>query len=125
MPRLASFTSMRSIVLVMCAALANMPGAAAAASPSGDRAQAAASGSLPRPVRLARNDAAHSRHLRAAQVRVVSFKRTTWPDGCLGLGGAGVMCTQQLVAGYRAVFTVRGRRVVYRTDLHGTYRAER
>jgi hypothetical protein len=30
-----------------------------------------------------------------------------------------------MVRGYRAVFVVRGRRVVYRTDLHTTYRVER
>jgi len=59
----------------------------------------------------ASSSAAHRRYLRAAQVRVVRYTRRTWPDGCLGLGGPEVICTQALVDGYRAVFEVRGKRV--------------
>lgn len=113
------------LLVLFAAAPAYACGAApAAGGPGSERAQAAST-ALPRPVRLARNHAAHSRGLRASQVRVVSVRRRTWPDGCLGLGGADMMCTQAMVEGYRAVFAVRGRRVAYRTDLHGTYRVER
>ena len=114
---------MRLFALMLCSALLVPAGGAAAASRSALGAQAAST--LPRPVRLARNHAAHSRNLRAAQVRVVSVTRRTWPDGCLGLSDPDVMCTSALVRGYRAVFSVRGKRVVYRTDLHSKYRVER
>jgi hypothetical protein len=106
--------------LVLCAAV---PAPSAVAGSSTQLAQAAST--LPRPVRLARNDAAHRRDLRASQVRVVRYTRRTWPDGCLGLGGPDVICTQALVDGYRAVFEVRGRRVVYRTDMYELFRVER
>jgi hypothetical protein len=127
-----------ALALLLCAAAApagavgaaGTAGAASAAAgadaASGDRERAqAAHHRLPRPVRLARNHAAHSRGLRASEVRVVRYGRRTWPDGCLGLGGPDLVCTQALVDGYRAVFDVRGKRVVYRTDLHDTYRVER
>ncbi|MEA2138360.1 MAG: hypothetical protein QOG56_1510 [Solirubrobacteraceae bacterium] len=113
----------RLLALASCTALLALACATPAASLGASRAQAA-SPTLPRPVRLARNHAAHSRHLRAAQVRVVSYVRRTWPDGCLGIAAADVMCTQELVAGYRAVFVVRAKRVAYRTDLHDRYRVE-
>ena len=103
---------------------ASVAGGSVVANASADSVQAA-SRTLPRPVRLARNDAAHRRDLRASQVRVVRYTRRTWPDGCLGLGGPDVICTQALVDGYRAVFEVRGRRVVYRTDMNDTFRIER
>jgi Tfp pilus assembly protein FimT len=121
--RRAILVGMRHSVLVVVAVLATFACATAAASFEGERTRAAAGRSLPRPVRLARNDAAHRRHLRAAQVRVVSVKRRTWPDSCLGLGGR-EFCAQVLVKGYRAVFVVRGRRLVYRTDLTSVYRLE-
>ena len=114
-----------ALALVLCtAAPASVAGGVAVASSSADSVQAA-SRTLPRPVRLARNDAAHRRDLRASQVRVVRYTRRTWPDGCLGLGGPDVICTQALVDGYRAIFEIRGRRVVYRTDMYDTYRVER
>ena len=115
-----------ALALVLCAAAAPAPAAAqpAAGGGHGELAQAAKH-KLPRPVRLARNHAAHSRNLRASEVRVVRYSRRTWPDGCLGLGGPDLVCTQALVDGYRAVFEVRGRRVVYRTNLYDNFRAER
>ena len=114
---------MRIALLLAGAVLVALASGAVGPSTPSDSVQAATS--LPRPVRLARNDAAHRRNLRASQVKVVSYKRRTWPDGCLGLGGTGAICTQQLVAGYRAVFLVRGRRVAYRTDLRNLIRVER
>jgi hypothetical protein len=120
--RRAILVAMRLSVLVLVVVLVTVACATAAASPRGERAQVAVR-SLPRPVRLARNDAAHRRHLRAAQVRVVSVTRRTWPDSCLGLGGPEI-CAQVLVKGYRAVFLVRGKRLVYRTDLTSVYRLE-
>jgi hypothetical protein len=121
--RRAILVAMRLCVLALVTVLATAACATAAATTGSDRAQAAAGRTLPRPVRLARNDAAHRRHLHAAQVRVVSVTRRTWPDSCLGLGGP-EMCAQVVVKGYRAVFVVRGKRLVYRTDLTSVYRLE-
>jgi hypothetical protein len=36
-------------------------------------------------------------------ITVVSLEPFTWPDGCLGLGGPGVVCTQALAPGWLAV----------------------
>ena len=36
-------------------------------------------------------------------ITVVSLEPFTWPDGCLGLGGSAVVCTQALVPGWLAV----------------------
>jgi hypothetical protein len=104
---------MRRAAVLCCGALLTAAGA-----------PPAPASTLPRPVRIARNDAAHSRHLRAAQVRVVSYRRVTFSDGCLGLGGADEICSDAMVPGYRAIFLVRGKRVVYRTDLRGHFRVE-
>lgn len=39
----------------------------------------------------------------AGGISVVTLEPFTWPDGCLGLGGPGVVCTQALVPGWLAV----------------------
>lgn len=39
----------------------------------------------------------------APAITVVSLEPFVWPDGCLGLGGPGVVCTQALVPGWLAV----------------------
>lgn len=118
----------RTLAALLCSCVATLACGAPAATPQEERprdsAQAAPAKSLPRPVRLARNHAARSRGLRAAEVRVVSVRRRTWPDGCLGLGGSGEICSQALVPGYRAVFALRGTRLVYRTDLKSAYRVQ-
>lgn len=45
-----------------------------------------------------------------ADVTIVSLTIMTWPDGCLGLGGPGVVCTQALVPGWLATLGVPGGR---------------
>ncbi|MEO8540808.1 MAG: hypothetical protein ABI577_13795, partial [bacterium] len=44
--------------------------------------------------------------LSSSDLVLVSLTTMTWPDGCLGLGGPGVVCTQALVPGWLAVFRV-------------------
>jgi hypothetical protein len=42
------------------------------------------------------------------QVKVASFEAVDWPDGCLGVQKMGVMCTQGIVPGFRAVLEFNG-----------------
>lgn len=103
-------------------ALLAVAGAAIATSHA-RRAEARSAGQ-PRVVRLARADAAKRKHVKLSQVRVVRVTSRTWPDTCLGLPRAGEMCGQVVTRGYRVTFSVRGRRVVYRTDRHTALRHE-
>jgi hypothetical protein len=42
------------------------------------------------------------------QVEVSSFEAVDWPDGCLGVQRMGIMCTQGIVPGFRAVLKFNG-----------------
>ncbi|HEY9814015.1 MAG TPA: S-layer homology domain-containing protein, partial [Candidatus Sericytochromatia bacterium] len=55
-----------------------------------------------------------------SQLSVVEVKQQTWSDGCLGLGGAGVLCTQAMVPGWSVTVTNGESRWLYRTNLSGT-----
>ncbi|HEY1538500.1 MAG TPA: hypothetical protein VGF63_03805 [Solirubrobacteraceae bacterium] len=111
----------RAAVLAIGAALAAVVAPAGAA---GAAARVERGASLPKAVRLARGDAAKRRHVKVVSVHVVSVKARTWPDGCLGLPRHGEMCSQLVTAGYRATFSVRGHRLVYRTDRNASFRRE-
>jgi hypothetical protein len=110
---------LRGTALVALAALA----CGAIAILNARRAEAK-SASLPHAVKLARADAAKRKHVTVGEVRVVKVTARTWPDGCLGLGRRDEMCAQLVTRGYRATFSVRGKRVVYRTDHGSSYRRE-
>ncbi len=110
---------LRLTALVALAALA----CAAVASSCARRGEAK-SASLPRAVSLARADAAKRKHVKLAKVRVVKVTAKSWPDSCLGLAKPDQMCAQVVTRGYRATFSVRGKRTVYRTDRQTTYRRE-
>ncbi|HZW04317.1 MAG TPA: hypothetical protein VFF68_10345, partial [Anaerolineaceae bacterium] len=43
-----------------------------------------------------------------------------WPNGCLGLGGEGEFCTQQIVSGFRILVDVNGQAVEVRTNENGS-----
>lgn len=60
--------------------------------------------------------AAQESGLAVAGLRVIEAKRQTWPDGCLGLGNPGVVCSQVLVPGWQVMVGSGERRWVYRTD---------
>ncbi|MEX0272254.1 hypothetical protein AB3R30_24350 [Leptolyngbyaceae cyanobacterium UHCC 1019] len=49
-------------------------------------------------------------------VKIVSFTRQTWSDGCLGLGGAAEICLQAMVKGWRVEVTNGQQNWFYRTD---------
>lgn len=40
-----------------------------------------------------------------ASTKLLSFEAATWPNGCLGLGGPGVVCSQALVPGWLAILS--------------------
>ncbi|MGE5656163.1 MAG: hypothetical protein ACM37W_06060 [Actinomycetota bacterium] len=67
-------------------------------------------------VNAVMRDASQQSGLAVSSLRVVEAKRQTWPDGCLGLGGAGVICTQALVPGWQVTVGSQERRWVYRTN---------
>ena len=58
--------------------------------------------------------------LTASQLKVLEFESQTWSDGCLGLGGREVVCSQALVPGWRAIIASEEGRWIYRTDESGS-----
>jgi hypothetical protein len=107
-------TALVALAAVACGAIATL---------NARRAEAKRA-SLPHAVTLARADAAKRKHVTVGKVRVVKVTAKTWPDSCLGLGKADEMCAQVVTRGYRATFSVRGKRIVYRTDRKSAYRRE-
>ncbi len=75
----------------------------------------------PRPVRLARADAAKRARVSAGKIRVVGVTRKTWSDSCLGVRTPDVLCAQVITTGYRVTFSVRGERVIYHTDRRSSF----
>lgn len=53
-------------------------------------------------------------------VMVLAATPQEWPDGCLGLGGAGEMCTQAIVPGFEVVVEVNGEVYTYRTNMEAS-----
>jgi hypothetical protein len=59
-------------------------------------------------------------NLPADQITLVSTEAVTWPDGCLGVQRAGVMCTQALVEGYRIILSANGKEYEFHTNEDGS-----
>lgn len=53
------------------------------------------------------------------EITIVEWQAAEWPDGCLGLGGPGELCTQVITPGWRVVLEARGQRYIARTDQLG------
>ena len=64
-------------------------------------------------------DASARSELADSNLEIVAAEPKTWPNGCLGLGGPGVMCTQALVPGWQVRVTDGEKSLVYRTDESG------
>ena len=75
---------------------------------------------VPAAVDAARKHAAQE--TRAPQSAIITLKVADreWPDGCLGLGGSGEMCTQAIVPGFEVTVQVYGETRIYRTNANGT-----
>ncbi len=54
------------------------------------------------------------------QIKVVTSEAVEWPDGCLGVRTAGVMCTQMIVPGFRIVLEALGQPFEFHTNADGT-----
>ena len=54
-----------------------------------------------------------------AEMQVVTYQETEWPDGCLGLAAEGESCTQALTQGWQVMLTVDGVEYELRTDQLG------
>lgn len=51
---------------------------------------------------------------------LVSTEAVDWPNGCLGVVRPGVLCTQNVVPGFRILFSVNGQKYEYHTNQDGT-----
>ena len=71
-------------------------------------------------VAAVRKDLSRRTQIPPERLKVIEAKRTTWPDGCLGLGRAEEFCTQALVEGWWVKMGYRQQFWIYRTDLPGT-----
>ncbi|MBW4419214.1 MAG: hypothetical protein KME13_08285 [Myxacorys californica WJT36-NPBG1] len=63
-----------------------------------------------------RQDLAQRLNVPVQDLKIASFSRETWPDGCLGLGGPAEGCLLAQVAGWRVEVTDGQQTWVYRTD---------
>ncbi len=69
-------------------------------------------------------DASKRSGLPIPSLRIVKAERRTWTNGCLGLGGPGVVCTQALVPGWQVIVEGDKQRLVYRTGESGRVRLD-
>ena len=57
--------------------------------------------------------------LEQTAIRLVSFEKVEWPDGCLGVETSGQVCTQGVVPGYRVVLKTDGETYEFHVDETG------
>lgn len=65
-------------------------------------------------------DAANRSGLPHSGLRIVEAQSQTWPDGCLGLGEPGTLCTLALVPGWQVKISSGRQAWVYRTNESGS-----
>lgn len=53
-------------------------------------------------------------------IRIVSYEKVNWPDACLGIQTAGLMCAQVITPGFRVLLEAQGKRYDFHTDLSGS-----
>ena len=54
------------------------------------------------------------------KIKLISTEAVEWPDGCLGIEGAGLACAQVITPGFRILLEANGKQVEYRTNEDGT-----
>jgi hypothetical protein len=59
-------------------------------------------------------------NLPPGQITLISTEAVNWPDGCLGVQRAGVMCTQAIVPGYKIILEANGTQYEVHTDEDGS-----
>lgn len=65
-------------------------------------------------------DISRRANISISQLRIVKAEQREWPNGCLGLGTPGVMCTQAIVPGWRVTAEGGGQTFIYRTNASGS-----
>ncbi len=70
--------------------------------------------------RAALNALATRLNIGSDQIKLVSTEAVDWPNGCLGTQPMGVLCTQNIVSGFRIVFSANGQTYEYHTNQDGT-----
>ena len=56
----------------------------------------------------------------AEQIQVMNVEAVDWPDGCLGVRRIGVLCTQNIVPGFRVVLLANGAQYEFHTNADGS-----
>jgi len=56
----------------------------------------------------------------AEKIQILSVEAVNWPNGCLGVVHMGVMCTQQIVPGFRIVLEANGEKYEFHTNQDGS-----
>jgi hypothetical protein len=69
---------------------------------------------------LVRQILAQQLQLDLDQIEIVTVEEVEWPDACLGVYTADVMCAQVITPGYRVVLAVDGQQYEYHTNLDGS-----
>lgn len=64
-----------------------------------------------------------SLNLPPGQITMISTEAVEWPDGCLGIQRADVMCTQAIVPGYKIILQANGVLYEVRTNEDGSQAA--
>lgn len=70
---------------------------------------------------LVRQILAQQLQLDLDQVEIVSVEAVEWPDACLGVYTADMMCAQVITPGYRVVLAVDGEQYEYHTNQDGSF----
>ncbi len=70
---------------------------------------------------LVRQILAQQLQLDVDQINIVTVEAVEWPDACLGVYTADVMCAQVITPGYRVVLDVDGQQYEYHTNSDGSF----
>ncbi len=94
---------------------------APAGTPAPSETPAATGGAkdLPAAVIAAQQMLAQQLSVAADKIKVVSFEKVDWPNGCLGVQMPGRMCTQVITPGYKVLFQYDGKQYEFHTDETG------
>lgn len=70
---------------------------------------------------LVRQILAQQLQLNLEQIEVISVQDVEWPDACLGVYTADMMCAQVITPGFRVVLAVDGAQYEYHTNIDGSF----
>lgn len=70
---------------------------------------------------LVRQILAQQLQLGLDEIEIVSVEQVEWPDACLGVYTADMMCAQVITPGYRVILEVDGEQYEYHTNIDGSF----